>query len=105
MKIFFLLMFVVTSAFLVTGSYAAGDPGAGEAVYNKSCKMCHGTGMMNAPKVGDQAAWQERIARGEAALLDSVLQGLGSMQPKGGCGKCSDDDLKNAIAYMVSHSQ
>ena len=25
----------------------------GEAVFNKTCKLCHGTGVMNAPKAGD----------------------------------------------------
>lgn len=85
--------------------HAAGDPAAGEAIYNKSCKMCHATGVMDAPKVGDQAAWQARIAKGEEALLENVKQGLGRMMPKGGCSGCSDAELRKAIAYMVGRSR
>ena len=105
MNRYVLVLFLSGLTVFATKGFAMGDPDAGEAVYNKSCRMCHGTGMMGAPKVGDPAAWQKRIDKGEAALLDSVLQGLGKMPPRGSCGSCSDDDLKNAIAYMVSQSR
>ena len=105
MKRYIAVLIMVGITVVATGVYAMGDPAAGEAVYNKSCKMCHGTGMMNAPKVGDSAAWKTRIEKGEAALLDSALKGIGKMPARGGCSSCSDDDLQNAIAYMMSQSR
>ena len=34
------------------------------AKYDKSCKLCHATGTANAPKTGDAAAWEPRLAKG-----------------------------------------
>lgn len=79
---------------------AAGD---GEAVYQKACKNCHATGVANAPKFGDSQAWAPRIAKGRDALFGSVKNGLNVMPPKGGCMTCSDEELRNAVEYMVSH--
>ena len=77
----------------------------GAAVYNHSCKMCHSSGMMGAPKVGDKAAWAARIEKGADALLVSTRAGTGKMMPKGGCRTCSDDDLSAAIDYMIKMSK
>ena len=79
---------------------AAGD---GEAVYQKACKNCHATGVANAPKFGDSQAWAPRIAKGRDALFGSVKNGLNVMPPMGGCMACSDEELRNAVEYMVSH--
>lgn len=70
--------------------------------YNKSCGICHGTGVANAPKFGDAAAWQPRLAKGMDALLASVKNGLNAMPPKGMCMDCSDADYKALIDYMVA---
>jgi cytochrome c5 len=29
----------------------------GKAVYDRACVACHGTGVANAPRLGDKAAW------------------------------------------------
>jgi cytochrome c5 len=39
------------------------------------------------------------------ALQNSALKGKGAMPPKGGRMDLSDEDVKAAIAYMVSESQ
>jgi cytochrome c5 len=74
----------------------------GKAVYDKTCVVCHGTGVANAPKFGDKAAWAPRIATGKDALLASALKGKGAMPPKGGAGDLKDDDIKAAIDYMTA---
>jgi cytochrome c5 len=78
----------------------------GKAVYEASCKMCHATGVMGAPKLGDKAAWTARIAGGIAHLEKNAINGFtgktGSMPPKGGNAKLSDADVKQAVAYMVN---
>jgi cytochrome c5 len=82
----------------------AAGPRSGEQVYNASCLACHSTGVAGAPKVGDQAAWAPRTAKGLDGLLATVVSGLNAMPPKGTCADCSDQELKAAIEYMLSQS-
>ena len=77
---------------------------SGEQVYQKVCVTCHKTGVANAPKLGDVDAWAPRIAKGKEALYSSSLNGVPgtAMVAKGGCGTCSEEELKAAVDYMVS---
>ena len=91
-------------------SQAAGaDLAKGEDVYSKSCSTCHGMGIAGAPKVGDAAAWEARIAQGEQTLLDHAINGYqgssGYMPAKGGFAFLSDEDVAAAVAYMVAESK
>ncbi|GLK60626.1 c-type cytochrome [Azotobacter vinelandii DJ] len=81
---------------------AGGGARSGDDVVAKYCNACHGTGLLNAPKVGDSAAWKTRAdAKGGLdGLLQSALSGLNAMPPKGTCADCSDDELKAAIGKM-----
>jgi len=74
----------------------------GQKIYQASCQACHATGVANAPKLGDKAAWAPRIAKGNDALFSSVKNGLNAMPPKGTCMSCSDDDLRAAVEYLVA---
>ncbi|MEZ5449972.1 MAG: c-type cytochrome [Thiolinea sp.] len=74
----------------------------GKAIYQGLCFSCHDNGVANAPKPGDKAAWEPRIAKGMDALLNSVLNGLNAMPPKGGNPALSDDEIKAAVDWMVS---
>jgi len=73
----------------------------GEAVYKKTCKLCHATGMLKSPKFGDKAAWKDRIAKGNDVLYDHAINGFNKMLPKGGKKSLSDDEVKAAVDYMV----
>jgi cytochrome c5 len=84
---------------------APAAPRTGEQVYNTTCVGCHGTGAAGAPKFGDAAAWAPRIAQGMDTLVSHATNGFKVMPPKGTCMNCTDDELKAAIEYMVSHSQ
>ena len=75
----------------------------GESIYKKVCMSCHAAGIANAPKLGDTAAWAPRIAKGNDALFESVRDGLNVMPPRGACASCSDEDLRSAMEYMVTH--
>ena len=82
---------------------AAGGGGlSGEEVVGKFCNACHGTGLLNSPKVGDTAAWQARADEkgGLDALLANAITGINAMPPKGTCASCSDDELMAAIKQM-----
>ena len=84
---------------------AVADEGPGAATYQKVCFACHATGAANAPKLGDKAAWEPRVAQGIDTLLQTAINGKGAMPPRGTCMDCSDADLKAAIEYMISNSQ
>jgi len=81
---------------------AAGQ--GGEAVYTKACIVCHSTGVAGAPKVGDKAAWEPRLAQGMDTLVSTALKGKGAMPPKGGHATLSDAEIKAAIEYMLGKS-
>jgi cytochrome c5 len=68
--------------------------------YGKTCVVCHDSGAGGAPKTGDAAAWEPRLAKGMDALVASVNKGMGAMPPKGMCFDCSNDDYKALIEYM-----
>lgn len=74
----------------------------GKAVYEKTCAACHATGVAQAPKFGDKAAWGPRIQQGEAALVASVTNGKGAMPPKGGASALTEGELSAAVAYLVN---
>ena len=76
----------------------------GESIYKQACVSCHATGVANAPRLGDAAAWAPRIEKGNDALFESVKNGLNVMPPRGGCMKCSDEALRSAMEYMVAQS-
>lgn len=101
---------VVASANAAGNKAVAGKGGdKGEATYNGTCTTCHAAGIAGAPKLGDKAAWKDRIAKGEAALASNAIKGFqgksGFMPPKGGNAALSDADVKAAIGYMVKKSK
>ncbi|MBX3465126.1 MAG: cytochrome c5 family protein [Planctomycetes bacterium] len=74
----------------------------GKAVYERTCVACHASGVANAPKFGDKAAWAPRIATGKDALFTSVTKGKGAMPPRAGAADLKDEDIKAAIDYMTA---
>ncbi|MDP2325805.1 MAG: c-type cytochrome [Gammaproteobacteria bacterium] len=76
----------------------------GEQVYNAACFACHGAGVGGAPKLGDAAAWQPRVAKGRATLNKHSLEGFqgdaGYMPPKGGRVDLSDEEIIAAVGFM-----
>lgn len=97
---------VLLASLMLSGVAFAGN---GEAVYNKSCQMCHGSGMAGAPKTGDKAAWSQRIAGGMDLMVQNAIKGkmgkAGMMPPRGGNPNLSDQDVKDAVKFMVAKSQ
>jgi len=74
----------------------------GKAVYEQTCAMCHATGVANAPKFGDKAAWAPRVATGKSALVASVTNGKGAMPAKGGNAALTAGDLDAAVDYLMA---
>lgn len=97
---------LVVSLFFVTPALAAkADLNHGEKIYNQICSACHASGIAGAPKVGDQAAWKDRIAEGLPTLEQHAINGYESMPARGGDSGLSDADVKDAVAYMVEKSR
>lgn len=77
----------------------------GQATYEQYCTVCHKDGLAGAPKFRNEHDWKPRLGgRTLEDLLASSIKGLNAMPIKGTCLKCSEDDLKAAIAYMLPKS-
>jgi cytochrome c5 len=74
----------------------------GEAIFKTYCTACHKTGVSGAPVLGNAKDWQPRIAEGIDTLVDHAIKGYKVMPPKGTCMSCSDQEIKNAVEYMVN---
>lgn len=77
------------------------DLDAGKKIYQSRCIACHGTGALDSPKVGDAEQWRSLTGQGVSALSEVAIHGSGNMPERGGCGGCSDEQLREAVAYML----
>ncbi|NGX17333.1 cytochrome c5 family protein [Wenzhouxiangella sp. XN24] len=84
---------------------AAAETLDGEGVYNAACTACHGPGIAGAPKTGDATAWAPRIDKGMDTLVQHAIEGFqgdaGYMPPRGGYSNLSDEEVRDAVQYMV----
>lgn len=71
------------------------------AIYQRSCKACHGTGAPAIPQSGDMEAWKPRAAKGMDVLLDNVINGVGGMPPLGMCMDCDPEQFEALIQFMA----
>lgn len=77
-------------------------PRTGKMIYNTYCVACHATGIAGAPKVGDTAQWNLRLAKGRNILNDHAIKGFNAMPARGTCMDCSDEEIIKTIDYMLS---
>lgn len=96
----------VVVAALIAASALTATPGAaavdGGVIYAQTCAQCHANGLAGAPKVGDKAAWNQRLALGRDSMLVTVLKGKGAMPAKGGNASLSDAEARAAMDYLLS---
>lgn len=65
-------------------------------------------GVSGAPAVTDATAWAPRIEKGAANLYQSALNGIkGSdnefrMPPRGGNNRLKDEQIRQAVDYMIA---
>ncbi|MCY4050503.1 MAG: c-type cytochrome [Gammaproteobacteria bacterium] len=81
------------------------DPEIAKQVYTNYCTVCHGAGVAGAPVTGDKSNWESRLAQGMEVLLDHAINGFqgsaGVMPAKGGFTNLSDEEVSQAVYYMV----
>ncbi len=73
----------------------------GESIYKETCATCHATGIANAPKIDDKAAWEPRMVNGIDGLLKTAIAGKGAMPARGGNPAITDEEMKEVILYMT----
>lgn len=91
-------MLIAASVLLLAANVQAA-PDA-EAIFNKSCGMCHNGQLPQAPKKGDVAAWEPRLKQGMPTLVKHVTDGFNAMPPRGLCMDCTAADYEAVIAWM-----
>jgi cytochrome c len=96
-----------------------GTPGAGGLVvaakptarglYQQNCALCHAEGLGGAPVVGELEDWTARIGQGIDVLYRHAIEGYqgadGIMPAKGGFAHLTDEEVEQAVDYMVENSQ
>jgi cytochrome c5 len=69
---------------------------------------CHATGVTGAAMFKEKDRWAAIASQGLATLKEHATNGFqgkkGLMPPKGGFADLSDDDIENAIKYMVNQA-
>ncbi len=88
----------------VASSSAPQAEKGGEEVVKGVCAMCHGTGLMGSPKIGDKAAWEPRIKQGYETLVKHAVEGIRSMPARGGNPALTDNEVAAAVAYMANQA-
>ncbi|MBU2511493.1 c-type cytochrome [bacterium] len=95
---------IILGSMMFQGLYAGN--GMGESTYNEHCSGCHGGGFLGwlsgAPEIGNMEEWKPFFEKGVEKMKANALKGVGRMDPKGGCDKCSDEDVEMAVDYILS---
>lgn len=99
-----------------TAAVSAGDPAAGEELYNQVCIACHGPGGQGIEGLGKPFTTSEFVrTHSDAELLEFVKTGRPmsdplnttgvDMPPKGGNPALTDEQILDVIAYIRSLQQ
>ncbi len=79
---------------------------SGPQVFNEACNICHGGGIGGAPILTDAANWAPRIEQGVDTLRAHAIEGYtgsaGYTPPKGARADLSDQEIYDAVDYMLS---
>ena len=87
---------------------ASVETAQGALIYKNSCFICHDQGVAGAPKLGDKSMWVKRISQGNKLLEEHAIEGFsgetGVMPAKGGNLALTEQEVIEAVAYMVEQS-
>jgi|LauGreDrversion4_2_1035121.scaffolds.fasta_scaffold87759_2 cytochrome c5 len=74
----------------------------GSEIYQTYCTVCHASGLAGAPKFQSKQDWLPRCQQKHMkGLVESAIKGLNAMPAKGTCESCQENDIREAIEYMV----
>lgn len=74
---------------------------AGKVLYEKQCKACHESGLLEAPKYGNKEAWAPHLAKDKATLYEHSAKGFNKMPPQAVNG-VSEAEVHAAVDYMIA---
>ncbi len=77
---------------------------SGKELVDAACGACHATGALNAPKIGDTAAWGKLVKNGLPNLTQNAIKGIRGMPARGGNPDLSDTEIVRAIVHMANQS-
>ncbi|MZR62807.1 cytochrome c5 family protein [Alcanivorax sp. DP30] len=80
---------------------------SGVLLYRQYCVNCHGSGAAGAPQVGkhNRLYWSHEVEEeGFETLVQEAIHGINAMPPRGNCYDCSDQEIRNAVIYMLQLS-
>lgn len=83
----------------------AAEGGVGEKIVNQVCAMCHASGLMNSPRIGNAEDWAPRLEQGIETVYDHAINGLNMMPARGGNPSLTDDEVKAAVDFMIAGTQ
>ncbi len=99
-------MMFLTFAGLAGLALASGSAQAGKAVFEKSCKTCHGADGRGNPAIAKMMKVtmrgldsKEVQSKGDAELRKDIVEGTGRMKPVKGL---SDNKLADVVAFVRS---
>jgi len=81
------------------------DLSNGEEIYEDDCILCHEGAIEGAQRLDQTQRWEESTAKGFDQLVTNVVQGYqgkyGELPVMGMCRGCSQEDISDAVAYML----
>ncbi|HXF65918.1 MAG TPA: c-type cytochrome [Burkholderiales bacterium] len=77
---------------------------SGKEVVEAVCAACHATGALQAPRIGDKAAWAKLLKEGLDQLTRTAVKGIRQMPPRGGNPDLTDLEVARAVVYMANQS-
>ena len=81
------------------------DVVAGGEVVTRACMVCHAQGINGAPIVGDKEMWKDRLQRSYEVMVERTTNGFGAMPARGGNPDLSDEQIGQAVKYMLAQLQ
>ncbi len=81
------------------------DPRSGQEVYDQVCAACHDTGAAGSPLLDAADEWEARLEeRGFDGIVQSVIDGMGAMPPRGGDQDATDEELEASVEYILEEA-
>lgn len=81
-----------------------GQSDEGQQIVKQYCSTCHASHPMialGAPRIGSKKDWEPRVKQGLDTLFLHTTEGFNAMPARGGCFECSDQQLREAIAFLL----
>ncbi|MCF7825601.1 MAG: c-type cytochrome [Candidatus Marinimicrobia bacterium] len=80
----------------------------GEKIYKDNCMLCHTGAIEGAHRLDQNSRWQESAEKGFDQLVYNTVHGYrgkyGELPVMGMCSQCSEKDIEDAVAYMLTHA-